>query len=325
MRLWSTVVKKPGMPGASSQRSLELLVAIGRRLLGRASMATLLQALEVGDERVDVSVGRAVDRRHQAPGLIAWRVGDPPREVARRVRRCAPAPSVVRAPTSVRSGPTCPAASVPLDGVAPGARLALEHELARARPTRTPARAGGRSLAREPAFEVARRLDDARRSAMWACCDAAELGALARGRCRRRRRVKRRWLGWPGIEVDLAGELRAPRSCGSRCRSRGAMSTARPTGTWISLAVDDARAGVAHLPTTSARPTTSMRNSSRCRLAQRARWSCTVTTASTPRIDDGTTTPADPDERVVVEPRRLGAAPTAPRRTANRMKPATMT
>src|SRR3954447_18395508 len=84
MRLWSTVLKKPGMPGASSHRSSSSSATSGVGFSVTA-IALLLQALEVRRQRGDVTVGQRLERGHRDVGLDRLRVANPVAHVLRRV------------------------------------------------------------------------------------------------------------------------------------------------------------------------------------------------------------------------------------------------
>src|SRR5690242_18969263 len=88
MRLWSTVAKNPGMPGASSPQPFSRASGgIGGAIAGVSMVAIrlLLQALQVCDDDVQVARRERL-RRHLVAGLDRLRVSDPARQVTGVVR-----------------------------------------------------------------------------------------------------------------------------------------------------------------------------------------------------------------------------------------------
>src|SRR5882724_4927349 len=76
MRLWSTVVKKPGIPGASSHTPSTTSSVTGTTGSGSCSVVISIEALEVADDGLRLRRGQ-VDARHQHTRLRGGRVGDP--------------------------------------------------------------------------------------------------------------------------------------------------------------------------------------------------------------------------------------------------------
>src|SRR5882757_9104976 len=88
MRLWSTVLKKPGTPGASSQRSSSSSSTSSPTSSSGSSVTAiglLLQALEVFGEGGQVTLRERTERGHRDPRFDPWRVPQPLRHVPGRV------------------------------------------------------------------------------------------------------------------------------------------------------------------------------------------------------------------------------------------------
>ena len=223
MRLWSTVVKNPGMPGASSQRSLELApTTSGRRASSVIAIALLLQALEVRDERRRLTVGRATGTAASAtPGLIAWASRIHAAHVRRACSRWCPRRAAGATPTSVRSGPTVPCAAVPPMVWQP-AHASRWNTSSPAAAASDAGSSGARCVAGQPASEVGRRLDDDHERPCGRAASPQNSAHSTRGTGRLvGGELAGRWAGRGSCPP--CPRAAGPRSCGSRCRSRGRM------------------------------------------------------------------------------------------------------
>jgi len=170
MRLWSTVPKYPGIPGASSQTSR---MSSGSGALGRGQRGGHLRPSRYADDRLHV-VARDRRGRHERPRFVVPRVLDPALQIARRVLEGLGADTRARTKVrEIRSEETVRAGAA--HGVTARARIRRERELAARRELRLGHRCEVLFVC-EPDRVLARRSgDDA--EAHLGVLESAELGA----------------------------------------------------------------------------------------------------------------------------------------------------
>ena len=206
--MWSTVVSQPSSAGRARPRSARG----ARRAASAAGVddASSPQALQVGDERVEVGAARAASVRHPVARLDVLRVGDPARERAGVVRDRQPRRASCALATCVRSGPTSPVAPACRGSRGSSAQPSSRKTVAAARCSARRRRARRPRLFAQPARGTRAGGSATTYERHVRVLEAAELGALAAVDARARRPRAAIAVRPARDQVDLPVQLRDP-------------------------------------------------------------------------------------------------------------------